>query len=215
MNFDTCPKNERVLAALRANVWPEELRAHVESCASCRETSRVAAWMTRLAADVEALPGAPPAADLIWLKAKIGRRSRTPARALLPIKIGGLLGGAGCGLLFAGWLRDNWVPPPVSSWSHLLHPVSIGAWLESRSLPDWKVSPQLLELLSAVPPTSWLLPVGAILLYFLLFARERSLTARSPRCESPRCGGGSAGVRGGNEAGSRAWSLHGCICGDR
>lgn len=150
MNFDSCPKSEAVVHAARSDNWPDNLQAHIESCESCRETSRVASWMVQMAESLESIPGELPDPELIRLKARISRRSRLPERALLPLKAGGLFGAAGLGLLLA--------TVPESTWSR------IQAWQ-----PGERSFAQLQELLAAASATSWWIPLAAVLLFLFVF----------------------------------------------
>ncbi len=150
MNVDSCPKSEAVVQAVRSNDWSDGLRAHVEHCKSCRETCQVASWMTRMAESLESVPGELPDPELIWLKAKIKKRSQLPARALLPLKAGGLFGAAGLSLLLA--------TVPESTWSR------IQAWQ-----PGERSFAQLQELLVAASATTWWIPLAAVLLFLFVF----------------------------------------------
>ncbi len=150
MNVDSCPKSDAVVQAARSNNWPDSLRAHIERCQSCRETCRVACWMARMAARLESIPGELPDPELMWLRAKINRRSQLPARALLPLKAGGLFGAAGLGLLLA--------TVPESTWSR------IQAWR-----PGERSFAQLQELLVAASATAWWIPFAAVLLFLFVF----------------------------------------------
>lgn len=155
MNVGSCPKSEHVIRAIRSGNWPEGLPAHVEACEPCRETSRVASWMTQMAAGLESVPGELPDPELIRLKARISRRSRLPERALLPLKAGSLFGVAGAGLLFASI--------PGSVWNR------VQEWLPGESvLIRWQ------ELLLAIPAISWWIPVAAILFVLLVFTNSEA-----------------------------------------
>ena len=150
MNVDSCPKSEAVVQAVRSNNWPDSLRAHIDRCKSCRETSQVASWMARMAENLESIPGELPDPELIWLKAKINRRSQLPARALLPLKAGCLFGAAGLSLLLA--------TVPESAWSR------IQAWQPV----EFSIT-QLQELLVATSATFWWIPLAAVLLFLFVF----------------------------------------------
>ncbi len=150
MNAESCPKSEVVVQAVRSNDWPDSLRIHIERCESCRETSRVASWMARMAASLESIPGELPDPELIWLKAKINKRSQLPTRALLPLKAGNLFGAAGLSLLLA--------TVPTSAWGRFQ------AWQ-----PIERSITQLQELLVAAPATFWWIPLAAVLLFLFVF----------------------------------------------
>ena len=168
MNFDSCPKSEAVVQAVRSDNWSESLRAHIARCEPCRETSRVAFWMTRMAASLESIPGGCFDPELIWLKAKINRPPRLPARALLPLKAGGLFGAAGLGLLLA--------TIPESAWNR------IREWQPGEAalarLQDWQAGgtafARLQDLLPAASAAAWWIPLAAVLLFLFVFATSEA-----------------------------------------
>ncbi len=155
MKIDSCPETEKVIQAVRSASWPARLRRHVETCACCRETSRVVLRMTELAANLESLAGAAPDPGLIWLKARISRRARLPGLALLPLKAGTLLGCAGLSLLLAA--------VPESFWHRMQ------AWR-----PDEIALAQLQYLTAGAPATCWWIPVAAVLLSLLAFTASEA-----------------------------------------
>ena len=168
MNSDSCPKSEAVVQAVHSGNWPEGLQAHVEACESCRETRLVASWMMRMAKGLESIPGELPDPELIRLKAKIGRRSQLPARALLPLKAGGLFGAAGLGLLFT--------TIPESAW-HRIREWQAGEIVFAR-LRDWQLDEaaliRLFDSLPAALATGWWIPFAAILLFLLVFTTSEA-----------------------------------------
>lgn len=155
MNVESCPKSEAVVQAVRSGIWPEGLRAHVEACKACLETSRVTSWMVRMAESLESIPSELTDPELIWLKAKINRRSQLPAKALLPLKAGSLFGAAGLSLLIT--------MVPESAWSR------IQAWQ-----PGELSLAQLQELLVATPATFWWMPLVAVLLFLFVFTTSEA-----------------------------------------
>ena len=155
MNIDSCPQSEAVVHAARSGKWPEDLRTHVNICEPCRESARLTSWMTEMAAGLESIPGELPDPELIWLKAKINRRSQLPERALLPLKAGSLFGAAGLGLLLAAI--------PESAWNRIL------AWW-----PDEIANARLQELFAAAPAASWWIPLAAVLLFLLVFTASEA-----------------------------------------
>ena len=146
-----CQWIESTIGAARDGNWSEELNAHAASCDSCR----MARWMGGLAGAIESRSGALPDPELIWLKAKIKRRSQLPGRALLPLKAGGLLGAAGLGLLLAAI--------PQSAWHR------IQAWRGSEAALG-----QLQDLLTVAAATSLWLPLAAVLLLLLAFTASEA-----------------------------------------
>ena len=108
MNTAPCPHGESTVRAARTGKWSDELTAHVAKCISCRESSRVARWMTELAETAPSGSAPFPDPQLVWLKAQIRRRSEGPERALLPIKIGSVLTALGLGVMLASLPGEVW-----------------------------------------------------------------------------------------------------------
>ena len=104
MNTAPCPHGESTVRAARTGKWSDELTAHVAKCISCRESSRVARWMTE--------PNFRRWRRLCCVdsagKAQIRRRSEGPERALLPIKIGSVLTALGLGVMLASLPGEVW-----------------------------------------------------------------------------------------------------------
>lgn len=155
MTLKSCPQSEAVVRAVRSGIWPEGLRTHIEACKACIETNRVASWMMEMAASLESAPGELPDSKLIWLKAKINRRSQLPDRVLLPLKAGGLFGAAGFSLLLAAIPENVW--NRIQEWR-----------------PDNMPLAQLQELLVATPATFWWMPLAAVLLFLFVFTTSEA-----------------------------------------
>ena len=151
MKTAPCPHGESAVQAARTGKWSDELAAHVAKCISCRESSRVARWMTELAETVPA--GSPPFPDpqLIWLKAQIRRRSKGLERVLLPIKIGSVLTAIGLGVILTSLPREVWS--------------SVYEWLTSAST----LVSELLNLMPLSPLTTLWVPAGILVILLLLF----------------------------------------------
>ena len=156
MKPDPCPHGESTLRAARAGRWTDELTAHVATCVSCQESSRLARWMIELAetADSASLPLPDP--HLIWLKAQIHRRSEGRERALLPIKIGRALAVVGLGAACAS------IPDQAWSWGN--------EWLPSGSALVSGL-PKLLSLSPLI--ISWM-PTGLLVIVLLLFTASEA-----------------------------------------
>lgn len=114
MTVNECAHGESVARAARTGRWSAELTAHVAVCAACREASHVVRWMGELAETMEAASPPPPDPGLIWLKARIRRRSADLERALLPLRIAGALSAAGLGAMLA--LLPGLSRAPVQEW---------------------------------------------------------------------------------------------------
>lgn len=68
-----CPHERDVIRAARGQKLAGELRAHAESCESCRETLRVAGALRELAA-LSRPTGPLPTAGQLWWRAEVIRR---------------------------------------------------------------------------------------------------------------------------------------------
>ena len=151
MKRDTCPRGKSVVRAARTGRWRDELTTHVAKCDACRESARVARWMFELAEAVDPGPDSLPDPHLVWLKARIRRRSQRSRRALLPIRIASVLSAIGLGALLALLPRETW--RSVQGW------LASGNTLVSE-LPNLPLSPPLATL--------WI-PAGVLVLIVLLF----------------------------------------------
>lgn len=149
MIADPCPREEAVMEAARAGRWSDELTAHVARCDSCREAGTAIRWMIELGQTMDSGTALLPDPGLIWLKARIRRRSEDSWRTLLPIVIACGASAVGLGAVVA--------PLPTAAWR------SLQAWLASAGIPGW-------ELPSLAPPgplaIAWM--PAAILLMLLL-----------------------------------------------
>ena len=100
MRAEVCDRESRVIQALASGreVDPDT-RAHLSTCAICREAAATTRWMRTLsdtAGEVQALPD--PA--LLWWKGQLLRRWEAERRAVAPIErmqsmelVAGILGG--------------------------------------------------------------------------------------------------------------------------
>ena len=83
----SCEHEAAVRELARSGADAPALRAHARTCAVCRETLAVAAWMQRLAA----LPPAEASsvdATSIWLRAEMLRRWDMHRKIVTPIEVG-------------------------------------------------------------------------------------------------------------------------------
>lgn len=149
MIADPCPREEAVLHAARAGGWSDELAAQGARCSSCGESGCAIRWMMELGQTVDSALAPLPDPSLIWLKARIRRRSEESWRTLLPIVIACGVSAIGLGVIVARL--------PGHAWR------SLQAWLASAGLPGW-------ELPSLLPPgplaIAWM--PAALLLMLLL-----------------------------------------------
>ena len=90
MTFRTCSFENELTQALKDGNWPEgcgpELRAHVESCASCGDLVLVTQTFQSARSESEhtALSGSP---SLLWWRAQLRRRNAATERVSRPVTI--------------------------------------------------------------------------------------------------------------------------------
>jgi hypothetical protein len=88
--FKPCAREEDVLDALASNRWPsrsdEELRRHVERCASCSDLLLVARALLD-AADDEADASPNRAASLVWWRSQLRAREEGARAAVRPLRV--------------------------------------------------------------------------------------------------------------------------------
>jgi hypothetical protein len=80
MTQDNCEHEPLVAAATRSGSWPADLEHHVEACASCTETKRVAQLFLEHATTTSA-QSRPPAANIVWQKMQAQRQQQVLIRA--------------------------------------------------------------------------------------------------------------------------------------
>ena len=147
MKLEHCELTASAIQASRDGNWSEEWSAHAASCESCR----MARWMGKMSAAIEARAGALPEAELIWLKARIRERSKQPKRALLTIRAALWFGAAGLGALLSVWPY----PDSMGEWSSLA--ISLAPNLTETLTP----------VLSQPQAALWLIPAGILTLLAL------------------------------------------------
>ena len=156
MTVDACAQGESVAHAARTGRWNTELAAHVANCASCRESRRVIRWMAEFAEAMNARASSLPDSHVIWLKARLLERWRRSDRALLPLRMAGVLSAVGLGAILALLPGDAWR--------------SLQEWLTSAGILAW-------ELPSVASPgpfaIAWL-PVAILLVLLLLFTASEA-----------------------------------------
>lgn len=101
----SCEHEADVRELVRSNADSPALRAHIDTCATCRETLAVVTWTQKFAA--LPLPGPLPDPMHIWLRAEMLRRWDAQRKAVTPIDVGEQIQ-VGVGLVGAtallGWL---------------------------------------------------------------------------------------------------------------
>jgi hypothetical protein len=160
MMFRSCPYEKEVMQALKAGHWPDgcdrELRAHVETCASCSDLVLVTGifQQARIESVREAQPGF---AGLLWWRAQLRSRNLATQKISAPITVAQIFAWLvtllSMVVLVASQYRHglHW----ASWWSELTPSHTLHALLLAASKLDWNlvlVAPSLgaLILLSGV-----------------------------------------------------------------
>lgn len=84
----TCERESEVLRAVQqGGELDATLTAHLRTCGSCREVFDVARYMTRLAADTDAIAASRPLPEpaQLWWKARLLQRWNAESRATAPL----------------------------------------------------------------------------------------------------------------------------------
>ena len=111
-----CPREDDVIDAIQAARWPDrlddDLRAHLASCAICRD---LAAVMAPVREDAAAAMGEVrvPDAGAVWLRAQVRARAEAARQAARPITAAQVIAfttaAAGAGAVFgasSGWFQS-------------------------------------------------------------------------------------------------------------
>lgn len=101
MTQEFCEFEARVALAARTDSWPDGLRQHVRGCPACGEALRAAAFLGRVASEIERA-AALPEPTRIWLKARLEQAIEAEIRASgAPLWSRGL---AGFAAALSAWL---------------------------------------------------------------------------------------------------------------
>jgi hypothetical protein len=88
MNFRACPREKELSALIDCGHWPEaspaELRAHVETCKSCRELTSVTQAFRQERAHASAQPRL-ESPGVLWWRAQLRRRNTALQRIGRPL----------------------------------------------------------------------------------------------------------------------------------
>ena len=155
MMVDACAHGESVAHAARTGRWNTELAAHVAKCASCRESRRVIRWMAELAEAMNARTTPLPDPGLIWLTARIRKRSEESWRTLLPLEIACGASAIGLGAIVARLPTEAW---------------SLQEWLTTTGIPAW----ELPSLAFPGPLAIAWMPAAVLLMLVLLLAASEA-----------------------------------------
>ncbi len=125
-----CHNELAVIRATRSGYWPEHLRIHVSSCASCREAMRATEIMRQIAQDSQPATALPDV-ELILLKARFAEQQRATERAQKPLLIieFGLITVLSLASIVWLFLNSATVLPVIADWSaDLLLQLGSAAW---------------------------------------------------------------------------------------
>ncbi|MGH9695372.1 MAG: hypothetical protein ACRD5Z_14575 [Bryobacteraceae bacterium] len=84
VSLPACEYEEQVVAALGAGHVSDDLAAHVDQCAVCREVKLVFRFLESASAAQEEMPAS--AAGLIWWRARLYEKRTLAARSVTPIQ---------------------------------------------------------------------------------------------------------------------------------
>jgi len=109
MRNESCPQEDAVLKALRANRWSDDLRKHFQDCSVCQEAEWSAEWIRNAAVYDESRPLPDP--DILWIRAHFAAGEREASRvvwrsAIRRTLLYGSLGAAGTWLAL-DWMKAN------------------------------------------------------------------------------------------------------------
>jgi hypothetical protein len=110
VSLPACEYEEQVVAALGAGQIPEELAAHVEQCAVCREVKLVFQFLKTASADKEDIQAS--AAGLIWWRARLYEKRALAARSVTPIRTvqtAAIVLGLVVTAIFAAMIGPEWI----------------------------------------------------------------------------------------------------------
>ncbi len=164
MILDSCPGAESVFEAARAGRSSEELAAHVARCDSCRESSTTIRWMIELGQTVDSGTVPLPDPGLIWLRARIRKRSEESWRTLLPIAIACGASAIGLGAMVARLPGPILAGLPMEAWR------SLQEWLTSAGIPGWEFP----GLVSPGPFAIAWMPAAILLMLLLVFTASEA-----------------------------------------
>lgn len=169
---DSCPGSESVSEAARAGRSSDEPTDHVARCDSCGESSTAIRWMMELGQTVDSGTGPLPDPGLIWLKARIRKRSEVSWRTLLLTGIACGASAIGLGAILAGLPGANLAGFPGAILAGLPTEAwrSLQDWLTSAGIPGWEFP----DLVSPGPLAIAWMPAAVLLMLLLLFTASEA-----------------------------------------
>jgi hypothetical protein len=152
-----CPRETDLWDAIAAGRWPDtadaNLRAHVVSCAACRDLALVAGRLRRDACDINR-DATPPSSAIVWWRAQMRARQEAAQAVDRPITVvQGLAIACAAGLLLG---LTGSVAASIRGWSGVVSAWSASAANAAAQLATldftsrWVLLPALLILLSLV-----------------------------------------------------------------
>jgi hypothetical protein len=129
-----CPLEQNTVKSVKSGFINDEIGAHINSCADCRETVKIMRFFqTNLITDSQ--PKSLPAAGLIWWKSQLRNRQRARKRVGQPLFIAQCVG-AFFALTTLLWLvfrgstgfpsLDSGLSRVLSSMEQVIFPLAIG-----------------------------------------------------------------------------------------
>lgn len=145
MTFGSCTHEKEISQALRDGHWPDgcdrELRAHVESCASCSDLVLVTQTFQQARSEsVQTMPSIPP--GLLWWRAQLRRRNAATQRISQPITIAQTFAWVVMAVmtiaLVASQYRHglHW----ISWWSEFSLSPALRSWTAAATGLDWNLT---------------------------------------------------------------------------
>lgn len=144
MKYSVCEREKIILRAVSENHFDEDALSHVETCASCRETIRVARCMRALAMDSASETPILLDAGLVRWKARLIEKQIAAARATQPISITQAIAPAVAVITLLGWFWWRW---------HLIEDRMAGL------MNEWQLF---------LTPTTLLIPLSLALCFLLI-----------------------------------------------
>lgn len=134
MNHSVCDREKIILRSVSENHFDEDALSHIEACANCRETLRVARCLRMLAMESasDETPALPAAGLVLW-KARLIEKQLVAARATQSISITQAIASAVAVVTLLGWFWWRWhsiaerLAGLKNEWQSFLTPASLVA----------------------------------------------------------------------------------------
>ncbi len=125
-----CEFENRIVKSSKSGAATEEISAHLETCADCREAARIVSLFQNELKNTIA-PQHLPTAGLIWWKSRLREKQRRAAQVGQPILIVQIVsvivfGGALVWLFNNGWLKSSAIGKLLDSIDKIFVPLLAG-----------------------------------------------------------------------------------------